>query len=87
MVLKQWAADRSQRLEMIDAPHTCPWVWKCRLTCQGHSPSCAFSPPTIRLSLYGRTPQSVGKYGGMEERKSEMSVNEQREEKEKITST
>lgn len=56
--MKQWAADSSHLLEMIEAPQTCPLVWKCRLTCHGHSPTSAFCPPTIRLCLYGRTPQS-----------------------------
>ena len=72
---KQWAAERSQVLDMMDAPHTCPLVLKWRLTCQGHSPISASFPPTIRLCLYGRIPQSTTKYDNKTVNRNSMTEN------------
>lgn len=56
---KQCAADTIQLGAMREAPHTWPWPRAWRLTCQGHSPSSAFSPPTTRDCLVNaRSPQS-----------------------------
>lgn len=44
---------------MSEAPHKWPWPRAWRLTCQGHSPSSAFVPPTTRACLVkDRSPQS-----------------------------
>lgn len=43
----------------MEAPHTWPWPRAWRLTCQGHSPSSAFLPPTTLDCLVNdRCPQS-----------------------------
>lgn len=57
----QWAAVTSHCGLMMDAPHTWPAPLTWRLTCQGNSPSCVFSPPTIRDVLNKLLPQSATK--------------------------
>lgn len=57
---KQCAADRSHLSATRTAPHRCSLRRSHRLTCQGHSPSEAALPPTIRVrALGGARPQSV----------------------------
>ncbi len=54
--MMQWAAVSTHWSLMRVPPH----LWtpdKCMLTCQGHDPAVAFSPPTI-LVFRGATPQS-----------------------------
>lgn len=61
---KQCAADRSHLSATSTAPHRCSLRRSHRLTCQGHSPSDAALPPTIRVrALGGARPQSVEEQG------------------------
>lgn len=57
---KQCAADRSHLSATSTAPQRCSLRRSHRLTCQGHSPSEAALPPTIRVRAPGGArPQSV----------------------------